>query len=127
MKNGTGIIEMKELIAALENRIGLKHEVALDVARRVLNYFGFGDMIIDNMLNQEDRRLFYFLQDSGFMGTDWDETFLLNGRSWRIFYWRLNMFAIRKYSEAEEEKPREEIIEIYESLPDQAWIREGAV
>jgi len=118
---------MKELIAALENRIGLKHEVALDVARRVLNYFGFGDMIIDNMLNQEDRRLFYFLQDSGFMGTDWDETFLLNGRSWRIFYWRLNMFAIRKYSEAEEEKPREEIIEIYESLPDQAWIREGAV
>jgi len=127
MKNGTGIIEMKELIAALENRMGLKHEVALDVARRVLNYFGFGDIIIDNMLNQEDRRLFYFLQDFGFMGTDWDETFLLNGRSWRIFYWRLNMFAIRKYSKAEEEKPREEIIEIYESLPDQAWIREGAV
>ena len=109
------------------NRIGLKKEVAIDVARRVLNYFGYGDVIIDNMLNQDDRRLFYFLQDSGFMGTDWDETFLPNGRGWRIFYWRLNHSNIRKYADKEEDEVREETLPLYDSLPETAWCREEAL
>jgi hypothetical protein len=121
-----GIIGMHELVAALEVKIGLKQEVASDVARRVLNYFGYGETIIDNMLDQEDRRLFYFLQDYGFMGTDWDETFLLNGRGWRIFYWRLNIAKIREFSKIVEEEPDEEISGVYDSLPDQAWVREEA-
>jgi len=120
-------LEMYELIDALMNRVGLRKEVAIDVAQRVLNYFGFGDTIIDNMLNQDDRRLFYFLQDTGMMGTDWDETFLPNGRGWRIFYWRLNVPNIRKYAKIEEEDSKEEILQIYDTLPDKAWCREGAM
>jgi hypothetical protein len=127
MLSRTGILEMYELIDALMNRVGLKKEVAIDVAQRVLNYFGFGDTIIDNMLNQDDRRLFYFLQDTGMMGTDWDETFLPNGRGWRIFYWRLNLPNIRKYAKIEEEDSKEEILQIYDTLPDKAWCREGAM
>jgi len=127
MLSRTGILEMYELIDALMNRVGLRKEVAIDVAQRVLNYFGFGDTIIDNMLNQDDRRLFYFLQDTGMMGTDWDETFLPNGRGWRIFYWRLNVPNIRKYAKIEEEDSKEEILQIYDTLPDKAWCREGAM
>ena len=121
----TGIIEIEVLMKALINKIGLKKDVAQDVARRVLNYFGFGTHIIDNLLNQEDRRLFYFLQDSGMLGTDWDETFLPNGRGWRIFYWRLNVHNIKKYA-ALEEVEDEEKIQLYDSLPDNAWCREEA-
>ncbi|HUV25115.1 MAG TPA: DUF6015 family protein [Methanomassiliicoccales archaeon] len=127
MLSRTGILEMYELIDALMNRVGLRKEVAIDVAQRVLNYFGFGDTIIDNMLNQDDRRLFYFLQDTGMMGTDWDETFLPNGRGWRIFYWRLNVPNIRRYAKIEEEDSKEEILQIYDTLPDKAWCREGAM
>lgn len=127
MAKRTGILEMYEFVDALMNRIGLRKEVAVDVAQRVLNYFGFGDTIIDNMLNQDDRRLFYFLQDSGMMGTDWDETFLPNGRGWRIFYWRLDIPRIRSYLIKEEEDLEEEISELYDTLPDNAWCREGAM
>lgn len=120
-------MKMEELVSALMNKIGLKKEVAVDVAQRVLNYFGYGDIIIDNMLNQDDRRLFYFLQDSGLMGTDWDETFLPNGRGWRIFYWRLNLSNIRRYAETEEDKMKEESLQVYDSLPENAWCREGVL
>ncbi|NYT12482.1 MAG: hypothetical protein GKC03_08065 [Methanomassiliicoccales archaeon] len=123
----TGTLEMHEFVDALMNRIGLREEVAIDVAQRVLNYFGYGDTIIDNMLNQDDRRLFYFLQDSGMMGTDWDETFLPNGRGWRIFYWRLDLPRIRSYLVKEDEGTREEVLEVYDTLPDNAWCREGAM
>jgi len=121
------IIEMGEFVTALENRIGLKSELAKDVARRVLNYFGYGEMIIDNLLDQEDRRLFYFLQDSGFMGTDWDETFLLNGRGWRIFYWKLNTHNIQRYSKKNEEIETDETTGVYDTLPDHMWVREEAI
>jgi hypothetical protein len=127
MVRRTGTLEMHEFVDALMNRIGLREEVAIDVAQRVLNYFGYGDTIIDNMLNQDDRRLFYFLQDSGMMGTDWDETFLPNGRGWRIFYWRLDLPRIRSYLVKEDEDTREEVLEIYDTLPDNAWCREGAM
>jgi hypothetical protein len=127
MVRRTGTLEMHEFVDALMNRIGLRKEVAVDVAQRVLNYFGYGDTIIDNMLNQDDRRLFYFLQDSGMMGTDWDETFLPNGRGWRIFYWRLDLPRIRSYLVKEEEDSKEEVLEVYDTLPDNAWCREGAM
>lgn len=107
------------------NKVELTEDVARDVARRVLNYFGFGDLVIDNILDQDDRRLFYFLQDSGILSTEWDEVFLLNGRNWRIFYWRLNVHSIRRWTEAEDEETEEEL-GIYDMLPESAWCREEA-
>jgi hypothetical protein len=118
------VITPEQLVRALSNKIGLKEDIALDVALRVMDYFGFGDTIIDNALNQEDRRLFYFLQDTGMMRTHWDETFLPSGRNWRIFYWRLNTSKIREYAQMEEETEETEM-ELYESLPDNAWCRQG--
>ena len=43
--------------------MGVTDEIADDISYRVLNYFGNGVEIIDNALDQDDRRLFYFLQD----------------------------------------------------------------
>ncbi|MEM2979507.1 MAG: DUF6015 family protein, partial [Methanomassiliicoccales archaeon] len=90
---------------------------------RVLNYFGYGEVVIDNMLDQEDRRLLYFLQDLILIKTDWEETILPNGRSWRIFYWEINTDEIlkeaRKLSEI-----RDESMNIYDTLPENIWSRE---
>ena len=120
------MVTPEQLARALENRVSLKKDIAMDVAIRVMDYFGFEDTIIDNILNQEDRRLFYFLQDTGLMRTHWEETFLPSGRSWRIFYWRLNVSKIRDYAQMEEETEEAEI-GLYESLPDNAWCHQGAI
>lgn len=119
-------ITLKELATALENKFNFNKEVAIDVARRVMNYFGFGNTVIDNLLTQEDRRLFYFLQDMGLVSTEWDEIFLPSGRSWRIFYWRLNVPKILEYAKSMGKEGKEEEIEIYNSLPENVWCRQDA-
>lgn len=119
-------ITLEELATALENKFNFNKEVALDVASRVMNYFGFGDTVIDNLLTQDDRRLFYFLQDMGLISTEWDEIFLPSGRGWRIFYWRLNIPKILEYASLKTEEEKEEEIEIYNSLPENVWCRQDA-
>ncbi|MCU0861904.1 MAG: hypothetical protein MUE65_06275 [Methanomassiliicoccales archaeon] len=97
-------------------------DAAGELALRVLNYFGFEDEAIDNSLDQEDRRLFYFLQDLGLLKTAWEEAMLPSGRIWRIFYWSLNVESIEEYSR-EVETPKEEE-GLYEALPAAVWARD---
>ena len=37
------------------------------LAEHILNFFGFSDRIIDNVLHPEDRDTFYMLEDAGLM------------------------------------------------------------
>ncbi|HSA35280.1 MAG TPA: hypothetical protein P5202_01830, partial [Methanomassiliicoccales archaeon] len=90
-------------------------------ALRVLNYFGYLDEIIDNALDHDDRRLFYFLQDMKILSTRREETQLASGRNWRIFYWSFNWENISRI--LEDKPPRNETADIYRSLPDSAWSR----
>lgn len=112
------------LANVIASKVGANKSMAKELAMRVLNYFGYGEVVIDNMLDQEDRRLFYFLQDLKLLKTDWEETILPNGRSWRIFYWEINTDEIlkeaRKLSEI-----RDESMNIYDTLPENIWSREG--
>ncbi len=105
-------------------RIGVKREAAEELAIRVLNYFGYGEEVIDNALDQEDRRLFYFLQDVSLLKTAWEEAILPNGRTWRIFYWYLNVENIEEYAKEEEAMEREQ--GLYDTLPQGVWSREEA-
>jgi hypothetical protein len=110
------------LSRAIARRIGVDMDAAGELALRVLNYFGFEDEAIDNSLDQEDRRLFYFLQDLGLLKTAWEEAMLPSGRIWRIFYWSLNVESIEEYSR-EVETPKEEE-GLYEALPAAVWARD---
>ncbi len=110
------------LTRAIIKRIGVKKEAAEELAIRVLNYFGYGEEVIDNALDQEDRRLFYFLQDVSLLKTAWEEAILPSGRTWRIFYWYLNIENIEEFAEEEEEQRQE--AGLYEGLPQGVWSRE---
>jgi len=110
------------LSKAITKRIGVKPDAADDLAMRVLNYFGYGEEVIDNSLDQEDRRLFYFLQDVSLLKTAWEEAILQSGRTWRIFYWYLNVENIEEYS-IEEDAPKHEE-GLYDALPQGVWCRE---
>lgn len=109
------------VVRVLEKSAGFSGPVADEVALRVLNYFGYLDEIIDNALDHDDRRLFYFLQDMKILSTRWEETQLANGRNWRIFYWSFNWENINRLLE---DKPiRNEPKDLYGSLPDSVWCR----
>ncbi|MBI0584084.1 MAG: hypothetical protein ISF22_07640 [Methanomassiliicoccus sp.] len=119
------IVTYETLARAIKNRMEVSEDVADDISFRVLNYFGFDDEIIDNVLDQDDRRMFYFLQDVQILTTHWEEAILPTGRTWRVFYWGLNVEKIMKYAAPPQE---EETIElgIYDSLPQTVWSRSAA-
>ena len=119
------VITYDTLSRAIRNKMGVTEDIANDISFRVLNYFGYEDEIIDNALDQDDRRMFYFLQDVQILGTHWEEAILPSGRTWRVFYWSLNVDKILEYAAP----PREEVtaeLGLYESLPADAWSRQAA-
>jgi len=63
-----------------------------------MDLFGFDDRIIDNVLEHEERQLFYLLESVGILNTEREEIFLHDGRGWRIHYWLLKKKLILKYS-----------------------------
>jgi hypothetical protein len=113
------------LTSAIKNRLEVSQDVADDLAFRVLNYFGFGDEIIDNVLDHDDRRTFYFLQDMQILATHWEEALLPSGRIWRVFYWDLNIERINQYAASHSEESRIEA-GLYETLPEDVWSRSAA-
>jgi hypothetical protein len=113
------IVTMDSLTKALTKRLEAEPAQAKGLAYRVLNYFGYSDTIIDNLVDQEDRKLFYQLHDAGLLRSTWETTLLLNGKSWRIFYWQLNLEDIRKI--AEEGDGGEPDEPLYDSLPAEYW------
>ena len=85
------IVTVDDLTQAIKNSIdtsrGMVEEQAYGLARHVLNFFGYADRIIDNVLEPEDRDAFYMLEDAGILTTEREETTLYDGREWRIHYW----------------------------------------
>ena len=112
------MITVKKLANALEKRLGLSPAEAAEESRAVMNYFGFRDTIIDNAIEQEDRKLFYALQEAGLMRSYWESVPLLDGRHWRIFYWQLDEATLDRLLQADE-GPSED--HVYQALPDEAW------
>jgi hypothetical protein len=134
------MITVDDLALAIENSINsyneemkLEHEEAFDLAQHVLNFFGYSNRIIDNVLEPEDRNAFYMLEDSGVLSTEREEITLYDGREWRIHYWlfRNDRIAELLQPKAVEEAPvkkddkdaTNEAENIYSELPSEAWIR----
>ena len=95
------IITLDDLSKAIANRVGINIEEARRDAGFVMDIFGFDDRVIDNVLDPEDRQLFYILEEEGMLTTEREETTLYDGREWRTHYWRLKKDIITRYSEEE--------------------------
>ena len=127
---GLAVITISELTSAIRNSIDsssreMEEEEAYDLAHRVLNFFGYSDRIIDNILEPEDRDAFYMLEDAGILTTEREETTLYDGWEWRIHYW---LFRRERIDQLINQGPRrvETRVEAefdYDELPDDIWQR----
>jgi transcription initiation factor IIE alpha subunit len=121
-------VTVEELTVAIKNSIdnSMGEEQAYMLARHVLNFFGFSDRIIDNVLEPEDRDAFYMLEDAGLLTTEREETTLYDGREWRIHYWLFRKEKIKELMESgpagDPDKAADESI-LYDGLPDNIWAR----
>jgi len=67
------VVSYDEMCRALEvalGRRGMGAEEISNLAEYVLNFFGFADRIIDNILQPNDRDIFYMLEEEGFLKTE---------------------------------------------------------
>jgi len=126
------IITLDDLSKAIANRVGIDIEEAKRDAGFVMDIFGFDDRVIDNVLDPEDRQLFYILEEEGMLTTEREETTLYDGREWRTHYWRLKKDTIARYSK--EHNPERSTLlvdkkqpknisddDIYNTIEDDMW------
>jgi len=92
------IITLDILSKAIANRVGINMDEAKKDAGFIMDVFGFQDRVIDNVLDPEDRQLFYILEEEGMLTTEREETTLYDGREWITYYWRLKKKTILKYA-----------------------------
>ncbi len=124
-KGVAGTLTVDDLTRAIKNsidRAGMKDEEARLMAQHVLNFFGYSERIIDNILEPEDRDAFYMLEDSGILTTEREETTLYDGREWRIHYWMFRKERIAELVRAQKEKEaREREMSVYDQVPEDLW------
>ena len=127
------IITLDDLSKAISNRVGIDIEEARRDAGFVMDIFGYDDRVIDNVLDPEDRQLFYILEEEGMLTTEREETTLYDGREWRTHYWQLKKSTILNYVKndnktnrtilTDKKIPIEDISEeaVYDSLEEELW------
>jgi len=122
-----GILTLESLAGAIAERLRIPRESAASQAEQVLDLFGFESQVIDNLLEPEERQMFYLLQAHGLLTTRSEETLLWNGQEWRTHYWLLRADRIEAASGAfvDDEAAYEEaeVDAVYTALPDGAWKR----
>ena len=121
------VLTVSRLSSAISNSREYSH-MSFDesdaLSRHIMNFFGFSDRIIDNVLQTEDRDTFYMLEDSGLMETAREETTLYDGREWRIHYWTIKLAEIFKRSiESDEDSDETSDNSVYEDIPEDIWAR----
>ncbi len=127
------IITLEDLSRAIANRVGIGIEEARRDAGFVMDIFGFQDRVIDNVLDPEDRQLFYILEEEGMLTTEREETTLYDGREWRTHYWVIRKDIILKYSKDENKRTKSILSDkqsiddisdeaIYDALEEDIWV-----
>jgi hypothetical protein len=129
MGGGDQVLTMNLLTRAIQNSMNshqIKAEDAKKMAEHMLNFFGYSDRIIDNILQPDDRDVFYMMEDTGILTTEREETTLYDGREWRINYWLLRTNKIQELirnAPKDDKKDKEDDSGVYTELPDEAWER----
>ncbi|MCX8173476.1 MAG: hypothetical protein N3F63_02540 [Thermoplasmata archaeon] len=116
-----GIVSVEMLAAALREKLkgtAYEEEDIGKLAEYIMSFFGFEDRIIDNMLNNEDRDMFYFLEDNGILRSGFEDTTVEKGKPWRIHYWILNkeeIFRIVEQTTMKKKDTEEEVYALYDN------------
>ncbi len=101
----------------------------VEISERIMNFFGFSERIIDNILEKSERGFLYDLEDMDLVESDTEETRLYNGREWRTNYWILNKEKIHEaaklYREGKNRNSNNESdkYSVYDDVPDGVWYR----
>ncbi len=122
-------LTVDDLTRAIRNSIKnerrrMPEEEARHMAQHVMNFFGYSERIIDNILEPEDRDAFYMLEDSGLLTTEREETTLYDGREWRIHYWLFKKDKILNLVNkggVTDDPVTEDAMSVYEEMPDDIW------
>jgi hypothetical protein len=118
------IITIPTLTKAIEQRLSINSGEARQYACIVLDLFGYDDCVLDNLLDNADRKLFYLLEELGLVKSQREEFVLYDGRVWRIHLWILQRLAIMEHVKpivASSVSTRQSRSSIYTSLPDRLW------
>lgn len=126
------IITLDDMSRAIKNRVGIDKDKARRVAGFIMDLFGYDDRIIDNILEPEERQLFYFLEAEGLLTTGREETTLHDGRGWLTHYWKLKKNTIIRYSKQVIKENRNDInikrekknltaSYVYNNLSEEVW------
>lgn len=122
-------LTVEHLTKAIKNSIdkaGMPEEEARAMAQHVMNFFGYSERIIDNVLEPEDRDAFYMLEDAGILMTEREETTLYDGREWRIHYWMFRKERIHELISGRKgiDMGPGGADNVYDEIPDDLWNRE---
>ena len=124
-------LTVDDLTHAIKNSIdrsGMPDDQARMMAQHVMNFFGYSERIIDNILEPEDRDAFYMLEDTGILTTEREETTLYDGREWRIHYWLFRKERIFELISGIGKAGTlgEDAQSCYDEVPEDIWTRQEA-
>ena len=119
------IDKVKRVLGKTMGKKGIGEEEIDHLAHYLMNFFGYGEYVIDNVLSSEDRDVFYMLEEEGILKTSREEINLLKGKVWRIHYWILRKRDILQQAMEEDQEVSEEdeIGSFYSELSDEVWTR----
>ena len=118
-----------DLIDLIQKAFGLKglpmgRKEAQESADLVLSFFGYGSWCTGNHLNQDERMVFYMLEDLGILKSMVEDVGLNTkkgeGNNWRVCQWTYDPAGIQRILSSEPGRP-DGVQEFYESLPDHAY------
>lgn len=127
------VVTLQDMRLALRAALGGKGVSQPDtdkLADYLMNFFGFEDCMIDNVLDAEDRDVFYTLEEEGLLRTEREEIYLLKGKMWRIHYWILRKREILALARERVERsaPQEDsYASVYDQVDDETWASRSMV
>ncbi len=112
----------KKVVRKVLRDTGMEPKEANDIAEKVMNIFGYDNVVTDNILTTEERNHFYLLEDHDILTSEEETVTLPSGKHWRIHYWRIKENKIHEILEEVNEE-EEADIGVYDEIYDEVWER----
>ncbi|MHB1439937.1 MAG: DUF6015 family protein [Cuniculiplasma sp.] len=121
------VLRRETLISALQNVYGTKGLTrgdVLDLCDFVLDFFGYEDYVLDNVLSPPERDAFYDLEENGVLKTQAEEVTLSKGKVWRVNQWVFRRNKILQFAKMtiEEDGLEKKYEDIFKELENQQML-----